>query len=155
MECLTTNSETIDSTFEKVRETSFSEKKLKVPTEEEINNFLDQVLEFQRFLADKSIKIEEINDLLENLTWLNGIKESELMQINTLIGSAKDLHSVLIRQYVNLNFLRKKGIAKTATKRFKSSIDVLKENIEDLESIFFSLPKMPNFIETTKQLSLV
>jgi hypothetical protein len=154
MECLTAR-ETIDNTFEIVRKTSFSEKKLKIPTEEEINNFLDKVLEIQKFLNEKSEKIEEINGLLEGLTWLNGIKETELLQINTLIGSAKDLLSVLIRQYVSLNFLRKKGIAKDATKRFKSSIDLLRENIEDLESIFFSLPKMPSFIETTKQLSLV
>ena len=150
-----TAKETINSTFEIVRETTFSEKKLPVPSEEQINNFLDKVLEFQIFLEEKSEKIEEINSLLEELTWLNDINESELKQINTLIGSAKDLHSVLIRQFENLNFLRKEGIAKASTKRFKSSIDDLRENIDDFESIFFLLPKMPHFVETTKRLSLM
>jgi GTP1/Obg family GTP-binding protein len=155
MECLSSE-ETINNTFEIVRQASFSEKKSKFATEEEIiNNFLDKVLEFQKFLNDKSEIIEDINDRLEKLTWLNGISENDLMQINTLIGSAKDLLSVLIRRYINLNFLRKKGIAKEAIKRFKSSIDSLRENIEDLESIFFLLPQMPEFNETSKQLSLV
>jgi peptidoglycan hydrolase CwlO-like protein len=154
MECLTAK-ETIDNAFEMVSETSYSEKKLKIPTEDEINNFLDKVLEIQKYLNGKSEKIEEINNRLDGLTWLNDVNEGELKQINTLIGSCKDLHSVLVRQFVGLNFLKKRAVAKAAVKRFKESIDVLKESIADLESIFFNLPQMPEFKQTTKELSLV
>ncbi|MCA1751477.1 MAG: hypothetical protein LC670_06730, partial [Flavobacteriales bacterium] len=65
------------------------------------------------------------------------------------------LHSSLLRQYISLGLLRKRGIAKEEIKGFKNSIDELKESFEDLESVFFFLPEMPEFVETTKRLSLV
>jgi hypothetical protein len=154
MECLTSK-ETIDSTFEMVSDASFSEKQSKIPTEEEVNNFLDKVLGLQNLLNKKSEKIGEVNEKLETITWLNNIDENSLRQINILIGVAKDLHSVLVRQFINLNILRKKGIAKDAIKKFKSTIDNLKDIIADLESAFFSLPQIPGFVETTKELSLL
>ena len=77
------------------------------------------------------------------------------MLTNDLISAAKDLHSSLVRQYISLDFLRKKGVAKEEIKEFKTSIDELKETYQDLESVFFYLPEMPEFVETTKQLSLV
>ena len=77
------------------------------------------------------------------------------MLINDLVSSAKDLHSTLIRQFVSMLFLRKRGIAKEEIKEFKNAVDDLKESYSDLESIFFFLPKMPDFVETTKELSLV
>jgi len=154
MNCLSTK-ETINNTFEIVRDTSFSEKTSSISTEDQINKFLDKILDVQKYLNVKSEKIEDINERLEGLTWLNDIDEDSLRQLNNLIGSAKDLHSVLIRQFVNLNDFRKKGIAKEATKRFKSAIDTLKEIISDLESTFFFLPKMPHFLDNTKELSLL
>ena len=66
----------------------------------------------------------------------------------------KYLHSSLIRQYVSFNFIRKKGIAKNEIKDYKSSIEEFKESYSALESVFFFLPKMPEFVETTKQLSI-
>ena len=77
------------------------------------------------------------------------------MMLNDIISLAKDLRSSLIRRYVSMNVLRQKGIAKKEIKEFKIAIDDLKETYEDWESIFFFLPKMPDFIETTKKLSLV
>jgi len=147
--------ETINQTFELVKDTSYSEKKSAVLTQKEIDNFLDNILFMQQILNARSDKIELINELLEKLTWLNNIEEDSLKQINNLIGSAKDLHSILLRQYINLNDLRKKGIAKKATKRFKSVIDNLKEIISDLDLVFFSLPQIPEFLEITKELSLL
>jgi hypothetical protein len=65
------------------------------------------------------------------------------------------LHSTLIRQYVSLNLIRSKGIAKDEIKNFKNAVDDLKENYQDLESVYFFLPEIPDFKETTKLLSLV
>jgi len=154
MDCLSTK-ETINNTFEIVRDTSFSEKTSGIPTENQVNKFLDKILYLQKYLNDKAEKIEDINERLERLTWLNDIDEDSLRQLNGLIASAKDLHSVLIRQLVNLNDFRKKGLAKEAIKRFKSAIDTLKEIISDLESAFFFLPAMPHFLDNTKELSLL
>jgi hypothetical protein len=154
MECLESK-DTINSTFEVVRDVSYTEKRLKVPTEEEINKFLDNILELQKLLGNKADKIEMVNSLLEKITWLNNINDDCLLQINTLIGVAKDFHSTLIRQYIKLNFLRSKGIAKQAIKDFKYSIDTLRDAISDLESVFFSLPNIPEYNDITKELSLL
>lgn len=61
----------------------------------------------------------------------------------------------MIHQYVLMGKLRKNGIAKEEIKAFKNAIDELKESYEDLESVFFFLPKMPDFTDTTKKLSLI
>ena len=78
-----------------------------------------------------------------------------LMVANDLISAAKDLSSSLVRQYVSMNIIRSKNIARDEIKDFKNSIDEFKESYMDLESILFFLPEMPDFVETTKQLSLV
>jgi len=72
-----------------------------------------------------------------------------------IISLGKDLHSSLIRQYVSFNDLRQRGIAKNEIRDFKNSIDELKESYYDLESVFFFLPEISEFKETTKLLSLV
>jgi len=154
MECLSHKSE-ISNTFSSVRNFSFEEKKFSIYNEERMNAFLDAILEFKNTFQRKTEKIVEINDRIERLTWFNDLDEESLMLINDLISSIKDLHSTLIRQYVSLNLIRSKGIAKEEIKNFKNAIDDLKENYQDLESVYFFLPEIPAFKETTKLLSLV
>jgi uncharacterized coiled-coil DUF342 family protein len=155
MECLTAK-ETIGQTYNTLSETSFKEKKnLRVPTQDEIDHFLDRILQLQRLLSQKTQKINEINDLLEKITWLNDLNDECLNKLNDLIGIAKDFHSTLIRQFTKLNVIRKNGIAKQQTKDLKVAIDNLRENIGDLESVFFLLPNFKEFSDTTKELSLL
>ncbi|MEQ6118566.1 hypothetical protein [Reichenbachiella sp. MALMAid0571] len=153
MECLSPKSE-ISNTFSAVREFSFREKK-RTYDEERINLILDAILEFKSSLSEKTNKLNDLNENIEKLTWENDLDDECLMLLNDLISSAKDLHSSLIRQYVGMKEFRAKGIAKDEIKDFKNSIDDLKETYTDLESAFFFLPKMPEFIETTKEFALV
>ncbi|MCK4661556.1 MAG: hypothetical protein KAT68_01720 [Bacteroidales bacterium] len=154
MECVSHKLE-IEKTFSNVRTFSFNEKKSPLLDEERVNSFLDAILDFKNLLKEKTDKLYHINMQIEKLTWFNDLDNDCLMLINDLISSAKDLQSTLIRQYVSMNLLRKKGLAKDDIKDFKNSIDELKETYEDLESVFFFLPEFPGFVETTKQLSLV
>jgi hypothetical protein len=154
MECLSHKSE-ISNTFSSVRNFSFEEKKFSMYNEERMNAFLDAILEFKNTFQMKTEKIIKINESIERVTWFNDLDEESLMLINDLISSIKDLHSTLIRQYVSLNLIRSKGIAKEEIKNFKNTIDDLKENYQDLESVYFFLPEIPDFKETTKLLSLV
>jgi antitoxin component YwqK of YwqJK toxin-antitoxin module len=103
----------------------------------------------------KSDKIEKIVVMLEGITWYKNIDEEGLKLINEIISLSKDLHSTLIRFYVDLNYFAKKNIAKEEIKNLKKAIDDLKEITQDLESVFFYLPQMPQFVESTKQLSLI
>ena len=154
MECLSHKSE-IQNTFSSVRNFSYTEKKSPISEEEITNKFLDAILDLKSSIKDKTRRIYEANGSIEKLTWLNDLDDECLMISNDLISSAKDLHSSLIRQYVSMNYLRRQGIAKEEIKDFKNSIDELKEAYSDLESVFFFLPEMPDFVDTTKQLSLV
>lgn len=145
----------ISKTFNSVRIFSFEEKKASVHNEEKINALLDSILEFKKSFRERTQKINGINEKIEKLTWFDDVDDSNLMLINDLISSIKDLHSTLVRQYVSLNYIRSKGIAKKEITGFKSAIDDLKDSYRDLESVFFFLPKLPDFKETTKQLSLI
>ena len=146
----------INSTFSSVRAFSFNEKKSPLLDEQRTDALLDAILDLKKSLNEKTEKIYAVNENLEKITWFDNLDEESLMLLNDLISVTKDLFSSLIRQFVTLNnSLRKKGIAKQEIKDFKNSIDELKESYEDLESVFFFLPEMPEFVETTKQLSLV
>jgi uncharacterized protein YutE (UPF0331/DUF86 family) len=145
----------ITTTFETVRAMSYTEKKKNYFDEEKINSFLDGIIDFKNLLKEKTNKIYTINQKIEEITWFDDLNDECLMILNDIISASKDLRSSLVRQYVSMNFLREKGIAKEEIKDFKNAIDYLKESYEDLETVFFFLPSMPDFVETTKQLSLV
>jgi len=154
MDCLSYKPQ-IEDTFEKVRALSFEEKKEAVLDEQKINSLLDKILEFKKKFSDKTNKINSLVEKIEKITWFNSLDNDTLMSINDLISSIRDLHSSLLRQYISLNFLRSKGIAKEEIKKFKAAIDDLKDVAADLESRFFFLPNISGFQETTKELSLL
>ena len=145
----------ISATFESVRKFSFEEKQDASFDETKINKFLDTILEFKQVLSTKTEKINTLVAKIEQVTWFNNLDNEALILTNDLISSIRDLRSSLLRQYVSLNFIRAKGIAKDEIKNFKTAIDDLEEIARDLESTFFFLPKMEAFNETTKELSLV
>lgn len=154
MECVSHKAE-IKNTFSSVREFSFNEKRNPVLDEEKMNMFLDAISDFKSAIKEKTLNIYDLNKKLERITWFDDIDEECLKLINDIISLGKDLHSSLIRQYLSFNDLRQRGIAKNEIRDFKNSIDELKESYYDLESVFFFLPEIPEFKETTKLLSLV
>ena len=155
MECTAPHKSEIIETFMNIRDFSYKEKKSPLLQEEKINSFLDTLSDFKNQLKEKTSEINEINEQIEGITWFNDLDEECLMKLNDIISLAKDLRSSLVRQYVLMNSIRKKGLAKETIKDFKYSIDELKESYEDLESVFFFLPQMPEFNEITKKLSLI
>lgn len=154
MECLSPKSE-IQDTFLTVRNFSFQEKRTPIVDELMVNSLLDSILDFKSSLKQKTEKINEVNHRIEGITWFNDLDDECLKLLNDIISSVKDLQSSLVRYYVSLNAIRNRGLAKNDIKDFKNSIDELKESYQDLESVFFFLPEMPEFVETTKKLSLV
>lgn len=151
----TENTPQILATFESVRRFSFDQKRQAAYSEMAVNAFLDAVLDFKSMLADKTAKINDIVTRVEAITWLQLTDNETLMLVNDLVSQLKDLRSSLLRQYLSLDFLRKKGVAKTEIKAFKASIDDLLDVASDLESRFFYLPKIEGFEETTRELSLL
>lgn len=155
MECLSAKSE-ISDTFQRVRDFSFQEKKEAFLYEEEkTNEFLGTILAFKNNLVIKTNRINFLLEEIEKSTWYDNLDNDCLMLINDLISSIKDLHSTLVRQYISLDNIRSKGIAKEEIKEFKLAIDDLKKTYQDLESVFFFLPELPAFKETTTLLTLI
>lgn len=154
MDYLTYKSQ-IAETFQKVRKFSFEEKREALFDDKIIDILLDTILEFKKVFAIKTTKIEELVQKIEKLTWFNQLDKDSLMLINDLISSIRDLHSSLLRQYISLNFIRSKGVAKFEIKNFKDAIDDLKDVANDLDSRFFFLPNNDKFQEITKELSLL
>ena len=145
----------IAETFQKVREFSFEEKREALFDDKKIDKLLDSILDFKKEYVLKTTKIEEVVEKIEKLTWINQLDKDSLMLINDLISSIRDLHSSLLRQYISLNFIRSKGVAKIEIKNFKDAIDDLKDVANDLDSRFFFLPNNDEFQEITKELSLL
>jgi hypothetical protein len=149
------NKHKISETFEQVRRFSFEEKKESAFDEVRINKLLDTILEFKKAFNDKTNKISALVQEIEQITWYNNPDNESLMSINDLISSIRDLHSSFFRQYICLNAILEKRIATAEIMKFKDSIDDLKDVASDLESRFFFLPKIENFQETSKELSLL
>ncbi len=154
MECLAHKSE-IKDTFTSVRDFSYSEKRSPFMDQEKMNAFLDAILDFKNSINAKTEKVFLLIDSIDKITWYNDLDDECVRMINDLISAIKDLRSSFVRQYVSMSFLRQRGIAKEEIKTFKSAIDELKEVYQDLESVFFFLPEIPEFKETTKLLSLI
>lgn len=143
----------IKSAVDEVRRISYEEKINSV--EEKINVFLDAILDFKAMLNEKTDKILKLADKLEALTWFSIENDECMILLNDLIALSKDFHSTLIRNYIAYNKLKTKGVAKAEIKEHKAAIDDFKESFTDLESVFFYLPEMPDFKETTRELSIL
>lgn len=152
MESATTKNR-IKNTIDEVRQTSFNEKINS--SKEKINSFLDAIIDFKVQLEERTAKISNLADELEKITWFEINSNECLMLLNDLIAQSKDLHSTLIRNYLHFVSLKTKGIAKEEIKAHKAAIDDFRESYTDLESVFFYLPQMPEFKETTRELSLL
>jgi hypothetical protein len=156
----TYNKEQISGVISTARSVSFESKKHPVELhldENRMNQLLDEINELKFLLNKKTEVINGLVESVEEITWINPdqIDEETLLSINDIISILKDLHTTMIRQYVGLNIVRKKGIALAEIKALKHSMDDIKEAYTDLESVFFFLPQMPDFKETTKELSLI
>lgn len=138
-----------------VRTFSFEEKKETLSENDRHNLLLDAILELKEILCVRTEKINQLVDTLEKLTWLSGWNDDYLRLLNDVIASARDLHSVLLRKYLGVKELKKKNIAKKEIKEMKSAIDNLRDACQDLESTFFFLPAIPEYLATTKELSIL
>jgi hypothetical protein len=150
-----TVSEKIESVANRVKQASFHEKTRGV-AEIDIDSFLDKILTFQKYLADKTIKVDQISSMFENLTWIEGdLTENDLRLINEVISAGKDLRTSLIKRYIKINTNSLRSIASKEINLFKASIDNLTETYRDVEDVFFNLPNDNELNEAIDQFKLI
>ncbi len=145
----------IKETVDSARFLSFEEKKEAYCNESKINKLLDEILELKRLYAKKTGKIEMLIEKMEQITWIDQLDQESLLLVNDLISAVRDLYSSLMRQFKSTESLLTKGIAETEISNFKNAVDDLNDVANDLESRFFYLSKNEEFIQITKELSLV
>ncbi|KOS07015.1 hypothetical protein AM493_13965 [Flavobacterium akiainvivens] len=140
MESIATKKQITD-TFNEVREYSFKQKR-----EDVVNSLLDQILELQNIIRNKTVFLEGLYPKFEKITWLNAddIDDETLRIINDIISTTRDISRSLTIQYVFFNNKYRK-FASGALKEFKVSLDDIKEITDDIEDVFFKLPKDDRF----------
>lgn len=137
----------ISSTYEEVRHFSY-----KVATNDNVDVFLDNLILLQQYLVEDSKKLDHIVSLVEKLTWLEVLDESELLMLHDTIAQLAHLHRILIRQWAHVNHLKTKGVFVKEINSFKLAIDDINEAISDLKSRFFVFPNNAEFQQTTERL---
>jgi len=154
MECATLKDK-INTVNNEVKETSFKAK-TNIKSEEEINQFLDGINSVRGILNDKIERLNNIVIKVESISWADNIDDECLRILNELIASSRDLHSVLIKDYVRyLNPLKLRGICNSEIKNYKLALDSFKEVYSDIESVFFFLPKDSEFVALTTRLNAI
>ena len=154
MSTLTLNQE-IKKTFDQVKALGFKQKQQLLSEQEIVDRFLDAIPKFKKELIYRTNIMEDIADKVDLISRMGKPSQAALKELNGLISVLRDWHSVMVRDYVSLNSIRKHNIAKGEIKAYKAAIDGLKEGYEDLESIYFFLPSIPEFKETTRDISLI
>ena len=154
MSTLTLNQE-IKKTSDQVKALGFKQKQQLLSEQEIVDRFLDAIPKFKKGLTYRTNIMEDIADNVDLISRMGKPSQAALKELNGLISVLRDWHSVMVRDYVSLNSIRKHNIAKGEIKAYKAAIDGLKEGYEDLESIYFFLPSIPEFKETTRDISLI
>ena len=103
--------------------------------EYQINDLLDSINDFKKELSEKTEQINEINSRIDRLKHYRRWNENYVFLVNDVVSSAKDLYSSLICQYISMNTISKRNIARKEITCYKNSILRLKEACKELESL--------------------
>ncbi len=118
-----------------VSDFSNHENKCSATEENQINDLLDSINGFKRALSDKTQKIREINERINELRGYDEPDRRCIMFIHDVVSSAKELHSLLVSQQISMNSILAPGIAGNAIMDFKDSIDELMKSTMNLERL--------------------
>ena len=133
MGCLTYSE--IRKIAKSVSDFSNHEYKCSSSEENQINDLLDSINGFKKALSDKTRKVSEINERINELRGYDNLDQRGIMFMHDVISSAKELHSLLVSQHVSMNSILAHGIAGDVIKDFKDSIDELIKSNTNLERL--------------------
>ena len=128
-----------------------------VPTQEEIDNFLDAINGIKGDLIKSTSSMLKVTEILEELSWFDRkqMSEPEKESLDTIFKDIGELHPLFIKRYLALTTLRLKGIAKDEIKAYKNAIDDLKEISEDVKYTLYNIGENDDFNSITSSLSLL
>jgi len=154
MECVSSK-ETINEIVGVVNDVSYSEKKDSHLSNDDINKFLDDISLLRNILDQKVEAIDNINQLLQKISWLKDLDDDCLKLLNMLIIVGKDFHNNLTKGFSTLDKIAEKGIAVKEIFEYKECVEDLSDILNDLDMVFFIFPKDENFVKITNMLSIL
>lgn len=105
------------------------------------DNFLDKILDLQKNINEDASFFEKLYCSIEKITWFDtlNLDHEFINKLRELIEITRKIHGHIIRDYVYLKNNANKFASKEL-KRLKLALDDIKELVNDVESIFFTLP---------------
>ncbi len=144
----------IEEVVDSVRDISLEQRNQS--KEQLINEFLDAINDTKKKLADYANRFNTLIDKTEKIFWIDEkLNEEDYKLLNELLILIGNVHFKLVRDmYVPLNnLLRPNGIAIEELNKLKHTLDNIKEVRNDIDSVFFKLPKNKDFNEQSEHLA--
>jgi hypothetical protein len=114
---------------------------------------LDLINRIRANFAGSSTAIEDIIAKLQSLTWtLREPTVDDLKSVADLIFLGRQLVRGTASIINSYQPLWQKGVIITETREFQEVSEHLTEVLDDIESVYFKLPNLPGFNDTTHEL---
>jgi hypothetical protein len=143
----------IQNAFQKVTMASYAINQSGQPYEELINEALDKIITAKKVLQDKTLVIQQLNQTLDLLTWIETPMEGQAMaQIHGIIVLCRQISKKL---QDDIEFIKKSPkfeYCDVAIEAFENEVDEFEEAVEDVNEIFFDIPNDLEFIALAKKI---
>lgn len=124
-----------------------------ISEQERINNFLDSINKLKINLNNRVEKLQKIDSLFTQLTWVDIESKEDEELIKKIIRDSKKFHSKLLRNYIDLKkSLWQSNICRKEISDYKDILDDIEDSIFEIEQIFFSLRNDEEFNSLLKSL---
>jgi len=117
-----------------------------ISQQEKIDLFLDNINKLKKNLDERVEKINHLEKLFTQITWLDVKNVEEEILLKEIIAKSKIYHTKAIKNVVFLKTkLWRKNICRTEILNYKDGLDDFEDTIYEVEEIFFSLRKDDEF----------
>lgn len=129
------------------------ENALKALLENPCDENLDQINNVRASFVESTDAIEDITKKLQSLTWtLLEPTTDDLRSVADIIFLGRQLFQGSASIISSYQPLWQKGVIINETSEFKEVAEHLAEVLDDIESVYFKLPDLPGFNDTTHEL---
>ncbi|MCF0056823.1 hypothetical protein [Dyadobacter sp. CY356] len=130
-----------------------SEKKKEESIPQELLKLLKvKVGELKDTIEMKEERIEKMISVLEKITWVTNPDAEEMQLIEGIVEDTKTYLNQEMKFVSTVKPLVLKGFAKKEFRSFLGSVDDLREALQDVQSVFYTLPNNKDFYESLKDL---
>lgn len=124
-----------------------------ISEQERINNFLDSFNLFKSKILDRVSKIQKLEELFTNITWLDLKNQEEEELLKDVISRSKLFYSKSIKDVARLKSRYwSKNMFRSEITEYQNCLEDFEDTIFEVEEIFFTLRKDDEFNDLTNSL---